>query len=61
LEPANDKLKDADNLVDGIDVLTVKISGHFYLGKGYPENYNPAKGRGGVARVFRYDKIKIVR
>ncbi|MEO7212304.1 hypothetical protein [Mucilaginibacter sp.] len=61
LEPANDKLKDADKQVDGTHVLKVKITGHFYLEKGYPENYNPAKGRGDAARIFRYDKIKIVR
>ena len=61
LEPASDKLKNAENLVDGTHILKVKLTGHFYLGKGYPKNYHPTKGRGEIARVFRYDKIRIVK
>ena len=58
LEPANHKLTDAESLVDGSHSVIIKISGHFYMEKGYPKNYHPAKGRGEAARVFRYDKIQ---
>jgi hypothetical protein len=60
LEPASGKLINAENLVDGTHVITIKVTGHYYKEKGYTMNYNPTKGKGEPARVFRYNKIEIV-
>ncbi|RYU92404.1 hypothetical protein EWM62_02920 [Mucilaginibacter terrigena] len=57
LEPANDKLPNADNMVDGSHIIKIKITGRFYNEKGYPKKYHPTKGNPAPARVFRYYKI----
>jgi hypothetical protein len=58
LEPANNKLVEAESLVDGSNIVRIKITGHFYKKKGYPKNYHPVKGNPDPASVFRYDKIR---
>src|SRR6478609_5536046 len=44
LEPANNKITDADGLPNGSNIVTVKLSGYFYREKGYPKNFHAAKG-----------------
>jgi hypothetical protein len=58
LEPANNKLIDADKLPDGLHIIKVKVMGHFYTEKGYPKNFIAGKGNPKSARVFRYDKVQ---
>ena len=58
LEPANNKLVEAESLVNGSNIVRIKITGRFYKEKGYPKNYHPGKGNPDPARVFRYDKIR---
>ena len=61
LEPANSKLINADDLPDGLHITNVKVTGHFYMEKGYPKNFIVGKGDPKPARVFRYDKIQKLR
>lgn len=61
LEPGNTKLINADTLWDGIHLpLQLRLTGQYYLAKGFPKNYKPAKGNPKPARVFRYTKISII-
>lgn len=61
LEPARDKVVGANKLYDGTNLpLRVAVTGRFYSKKGYPANYFPTKGEPEPARVFRYDKIKVL-
>lgn len=61
LEPANSKKIQADTLFDGINLpLRIIVTGQFYLKKGYPANYFPTKGDPEPARVFRYNKLRII-
>lgn len=60
LERANDKLPDADTLFNGKNLPRLLITGYFITYSGYPQNYNPAKGGPDPAKVFRYEKLKIL-
>lgn len=61
LETANSKITKADTLFNGINIpIRISVTGQFYSKKGYPSNYLPTKGDPEPARVFRYDKIKII-
>lgn len=61
LEPANSKITIADTLFNGTNIpIRIIVTGQFYSKKGYPTNYFPTKGDPEPARVFRYDKIKII-
>lgn len=61
LEPANSKTTIADTLFNGINVpIRIIVTGQFYSKKGYPQSYFPTKGDPEPARVFRYEKIKII-
>ncbi len=61
LETANSKITKADTLFNGINIpIRISVTGQFYSKKGYPANYFPPKGDLEPARVFRYDKIKVI-
>jgi hypothetical protein len=61
LEPASDKVISTNTLYDGTNLpLRVSVTGQFYSKKGYPANYFPTKGDPEPAKVFRYDRIKII-
>jgi hypothetical protein len=61
LETPNSKITQADTLFNGINIpIRISVTGQFYSKKGYPANYFPAKGDPEPARVFRYDKIKVL-
>lgn len=61
LETASSKITHADTLFNGINIpIQISVTGQFYLKKGYPANYFPTKGDPEPARVFRFDKIKII-
>ena len=61
LEPANKNLTNSDGIWDGEHLpLQLKLTGRFYKQKGYPKNYHPTKGNPEPARVFKYDKIRIL-
>lgn len=62
LEPASSNLVSANTLYDGTNIpLRILISGQFYSNQGYPAYYFPAKGDPKPARVFRYDKINVIK
>jgi hypothetical protein len=61
LEPANEKLVSANKLYDGTNFpLRISVAGQFYSKQGYPANYFPTTGDSKPARVFRYDKLKVL-
>ncbi|GAB2833533.1 hypothetical protein GCM10027043_39440 [Ferruginibacter profundus] len=60
LERANEKLVDADTLFKGSSLPKISVTGYFISDKAYPKNYNPSKGSPDPAKVFRYEKIKII-
>ncbi|MEJ8844000.1 hypothetical protein WG954_16525 [Lacibacter sp. H375] len=61
LEPASNKIPAANKLYNGTNIpLRISVTGQFYSKKGYPANYFPTKGDPEPAKVFRYDKIKII-
>lgn len=61
LEPANDNIVSANKLYDGTNLpLRISVTGKFYSKKGYPVNYFPTKGDPEPAKVFRYDKLRII-
>jgi hypothetical protein len=61
LERANDKLLHADSLWIGNNLpLQIQVTGQFYFHEGYPFGFNPIKGNPDPAKVFRYEKIKIL-
>jgi len=62
LEPSNNKLKNADDLFDGIHLpVRILVTGRFYTKKGFPKNYRPAKGAPSPAKVFKYTRLKVIR
>jgi hypothetical protein len=62
LEPANDKLINADRLWQGDNLpLQIQVTGQIVSYAGYPTGYNPAKGDPKPATVFRYTKIRILK
>lgn len=62
LEPANDKLINADKLWKGDNLpLQVQVTGQIVSYTGYPTGYNPAKGDPKPATVFRYTKIRVLK
>jgi hypothetical protein len=62
LEPANNKLINADNLWNGEDLpLQIQVTGQIVSHAGYPTGYNPAKGNPEPSTVFRYTKIKVLK
>ena len=61
LEPANKHLANADNLWDGENLpLTLKLTGQYYSGIGFPKKHKANKGNPPPAKVFRYTKIEII-
>ncbi len=62
LEPANEKLINADKLWQGDNLpLQIQVTGQIVSYAGYPTGYNPSKGDPKAERVFRYTKIRIIR
>ena len=62
LEPANDKLINADKLWQGNNLpLQIQVTGQIVSYAGYPTSYNPSKGDPKAEMVFRYTKIKVVK
>jgi len=62
LEPANDKLLNADKLWEGTNIpLQIRVTGQIVSSSGYPTGYNPVKGNPEPERVFRYTKIKVIK
>lgn len=62
LERKDTSLIDAYCLYDGVNIpIVVQVSGYYYRQKGWPKGWEThQKGFGDSARVFRYDKIKIL-
>ena len=61
LERAKNNLINADTLFDGENFpIKIQVKGKFITESGYPKDYNPAKGKGGPAKVFRYTEIKVL-
>ncbi len=62
LEPANDKLINADKLWKGDNIpLQIQVTGQIISYAGYPTGYNPTKGDPKAKMVFRYTKIKVIK
>jgi hypothetical protein len=62
LEPANDKLINADKLWKGDNIpLQIQVTGQIVSYEGYPTGYNPIKGKPKAEMVFRYTKIKVIK
>jgi hypothetical protein len=62
LEPANEKLVNADKLWKGDNLpLQIQVTGQIVSYADYPTGYNPAKGDPNPATVFRYTKIKVLK
>jgi hypothetical protein len=62
LEPANDKLINADRLWKGDNIpLQIQVTGQIVSYAGYPTGYNPTKGDPKAEMVFRYTKIKVIK
>jgi hypothetical protein len=62
LEPANNKLTNADKLWKGNNTpLQIQVTGQIVSYAGYPTGYNPAKGDPKAEKVFRYTKIKLLK
>jgi len=62
LEPANDKLINADKLYKGDNLpIKIQVTGQIVSYAGYPTGYNPSKGDPRAATVFRYTKIKVLK
>ena len=62
LEPANDKLINADKLWNGDNIpLQIQVTGQIVSYAGYPTGYNPTKGNPKAEMVFRYTKIKVIK
>lgn len=61
LERANNNLVNADTLFDGENFpVQIEVTGKFITESGYPKDYNPPKGKGKPAKVFKYAKIKVL-
>lgn len=61
LERANKNLIDADKLFDGKNFpVQIQVKGKVISESGYPKDYNPSKGKGDPAKVFRYIEIKVL-
>ena len=61
LERANNNLINADKLFDGENFpVQIQVRGKVISKSGYPKGYNPAKGKGRPAKVFRYTEIKVL-
>lgn len=61
LERNNNKIIDADKIWDGKTLpLKIKVTGYFKKEKGLPAGIN-LKGDPKPARVFKYDKIEILK
>lgn len=62
LEPENNKLIDAEKIFDGNNLpLQIKIKGQFISDFGFPKGYKQTKGEPERSKVFRYNKIKILK
>ena len=61
VEPANNKLTNADSLSEKYWGIELQLTGSFYKEPGYPIGYNPAKGLPDPAKVFKYNKLRIIR
>lgn len=62
LEPANDRLINADKLYNGSNLpLQIEVTGQIVSYSGYPDGYNPTKGDPKAEIVFRYTKIKVLK
>lgn len=61
LEPANNKLINADKLFNGYNLpLQIQVTGQIVSYAGFPTGFNPIKGDPKDAIVFRYTKIIIL-
>lgn len=62
LERADENLLNVDNLWNGNNLsLQIQVTGQFISESGFPFGYNPKKENLKKARVFRYEKIKVIK
>lgn len=61
LEPASDKLINADSLYKGNNLpLQIQVTGQIITDDGYPTGFHPTKSIPKPGIVFRYTKIKVL-
>ena len=61
LEPANEKLINADNLFDGNNIpVIVRVTGQVVTENGFPKRELAKVGRDEAGIVFRYTKIEVI-
>jgi hypothetical protein len=62
LERGKAGIVDANTLYNGSNLpIQLSLTGQFYDKEGYPKDYHPLKGNPNPAKVFRYQKLKILR
>ena len=61
LEPANEKLINADNLYNGENLpVIIKVTGQVITENGFPKRYLSKVGQDEAGKVFRYTKIEVI-
>lgn len=61
LEPANDKLINANNLWHGENIpLQIQVTGQIITEAGYPRGFGSKKEKPEAGKVFRYTKIRVL-
>ena len=61
LEPANEKLIDADTLFNGEDLpVIIKVTGQVVTENGFPNRKLTKVGKEEAGKVFRYTKIEVI-
>lgn len=62
LERGDLELLNADDLWDGEHLpLQIEVTGTFVSKKGYPKDFNAGKENPEPAKVFRYNKIRVIK
>lgn len=61
LEPANEKLIEADNLFDGNNIpIIIKVTGQVVTEKGFPKRELVKVSKEEAGKVFRYSKLEVL-